>query len=54
MDSATLQLLTTFFEKYKKLFREGMSSGDADDVLLDLIGIVGEEEAEQILAQLRK
>jgi len=45
--------LIAFFEEYKNLFKEGKSSGDADDVLMNLIGIMGEEEAEQILERLK-
>lgn len=45
--------LINFFEEYKNLFKEGMSSGDADDVLMKLIGIIDEEEADAVLNDLK-
>lgn len=46
--------LIKFFTKYKKLFEDGMSTGDADDVLMDLMGIVDDNDAEVIIEKLKK
>ena len=46
--------LVKFFEEYKNLFREGMSSGDADDVLMDLMQLINKEEADKIKGNVRK
>lgn len=46
--------LIKFFEEYGKLFNEGMSSGDADDVLMNLIGIIDELDAKEVIEQLKE
>ena len=45
--------LVKFFEEYKNLFREDMSSGDADDVLMDLMQLINKEEADKIIESLK-
>lgn len=45
--------LIKFFEEYKKLFREGMSTGDGDDVLMRLMMILDDTEADQIISDLK-
>lgn len=45
--------LIDFFEKYKNLFKEEMSSGDTDDVLMDLIGIIGKEDVDKVIENLK-
>lgn len=43
--------LVKFFEKYKYLFNESVcaSTGDADDILMDLMSIVNEENIKEVL-----
>jgi len=46
------QKLLEFFKEYRELFKEGMSSGDADDVLMKLIGIIREEDVDRVIANI--
>lgn len=48
------ETLINFFEKYQDLFREGMSTGDSDDVLMELICIIDEDKVVKILEKLRE
>jgi hypothetical protein len=49
--------LIDFFEKYKNLFKEEMSSVDDDDILMDLlmdlIGIIGKEDVDKVIENLK-
>lgn len=53
MRNGMREKLIKFFEEYKELFKEGMSSGDADDVLMNLIGIISEKDIDEILNNLK-
>jgi hypothetical protein len=44
--------LLKFFQEYQNLFKNGMSTGDADGVLMRLMGIIEEDDIKEVLANI--